>query len=241
MINLGISMLAYALLFLVLQWVTNLAPLYLALISLLAFGGAFFLLSRRTSARLAAIMEEVQRDMQAGRTEMAVKTLQAARALGKWQFLVTSQIEAQIGCILYIKREFNQAFEYLRKGFSRHWVAMAMLAICYMKRNKPEQMKTAFEKAVASTKNESLPWSLYAYCLDKLGERAKAIAILEKAIKKGAADDTLLANLEALQEGRKMKMKAYGEFWYQFHLEKQGALIRQQTKAMQGRRKIVRR
>jgi hypothetical protein len=51
----------------------------------------------------------------------------------------------------------------------------------------------------------------------------------------------LLANLEALQEGKKMKMKGYGDLWYQFHLEKQGSIIKQQTKAAQGRRKTVRR
>jgi hypothetical protein len=36
-------------------------------------------------------------------------------------------------------------------------------------------------------------------------------------------------------------MLAYGEMWYQFHLEKPGSIVRQQTKAIQGRRKIVRR
>lgn len=241
MINLGISLCVYTLLFLALHLATGLSPLYSALIALLGFAGSFFLLSRRTSAQLTALMEEVQRDMQAGRADRAVKTLQAAYPLGRWQFFVTSQIESQIGSILYLKRDFGQAFEHLRKGFSRHWVAMAMLAICYMKRNKPEQMKIAFEKAVASTKNESLPWALYAYCLEKLGEHKKAIEVLEKGIKKGAADDALLANLEALQEGKKMKMKAYGDLWYQFHLEKQGTMIKQQTKAIQGRRKTVRR
>jgi hypothetical protein len=38
-----------------------------------------------------------------------------------------------------------------------------------------------------------------------------------------------------------MKMKGYGDLWLQFHLEKPGTLIKQQTKAVQGRRKIVRR
>ena len=54
-------------------------------------------------------------------------------------------------------------------------------------------------------------------------------------------EQNLEANLEALKEGKKMKMQDYGDVWYQFQLEKQGALIRKHTKAMQGRRKIVRR
>jgi hypothetical protein len=44
-----------------------------------------------------------------------------------------------------------------------------------------------------------------------------------------------------LKTGKKMKMKGYGDLWLQFHLEKPGTLIKQQTKAVQGRRKIVRR
>jgi len=38
-----------------------------------------------------------------------------------------------------------------------------------------------------------------------------------------------------------MKMQLYGDLWYQFHLENQGTLIKQHNKAVQGRRKIVRR
>ncbi len=241
MINLGISLLVYTLMLLALYFGAGLPVLYSALLSLLGFAGSFFLLSRRTSKQLTALMESVQRDMQGGRTEKAIKVLQSGYPLGKWQFFVTSQIEAQIGCLLYLKRDFAQAFDHLQKGFTRHWVAMAMLAICYMKRNNTDKMKASFEKAVAATKNESLPWALYAFCLDKVGERSKAIEVLEKGIKKGAADDTLLANLGALQEGKKMKMKNYGDLWYQFHLEKQGTVIKQQTRAVQGRRKIVRR
>ena len=44
-----------------------------------------------------------------------------------------------------------------------------------------------------------------------------------------------------LEDGKKMKMQVYGDLWFQFHLEKTGALLRLQTKAIQGRRKIVRR
>jgi hypothetical protein len=102
-------------------------------------------------------------------------------------------------------------------------------------------MIETFEKATSVNKKESLLWSLYAYCLEKIGEKDKAVEALEKGIKKGAADDCLLANLEALNSGKKMKMMAYGDLWYQFHLEKPGSLIKKQTKAVQGRRKIVRR
>jgi tetratricopeptide (TPR) repeat protein len=240
MINLALSLLIYIVTVLVL-YLAGLDLLIAAPVGLLTLAGAFFLLSRRIMKKLSALMEAVQRDVQAGRTDKAVKMLQGSFSLGHWQFFVKSQLNAQIGTILYLKRDFGQAFEYLQKAFSRHWVAMGMLAICYMKRNNSKQMIETFEKATAYNKKESLLWSLYAYCLEKVGQREKAVEVLEKGVNKGAADDCLLANLEALKSGKKMKMMVYGDLWYQFHLEKPGALIKQQTKAVQGRRKIVRR
>jgi tetratricopeptide (TPR) repeat protein len=240
MLNLAISLAVYGLTILALFF-AGVDILISSLVALLVFAGAFFLLSRRIIKKLTAVMETVQHEVQAGRTEKAVKTLQNSYDLGNWQFFVKSQISAQIGTILYLKRDFAHAFDYLQKAFSRHWVAMGMLGICYMKRNNPKKMIETFEKATAVSKKESMLWSLYAYCLERVGQKEKAIAVLEKGINKGAADDCLLANLESLKTGKKMKMKGYGDLWLQFHLEKPGTLIKQQTKAVQGRRKIVRR
>jgi len=212
-----------------------------SLAGLTAFALVYFLLIRHVMKKVTALMEVAQRDIQANRTEKAVKTLQSGFKYAPWQFYVKGQINSQIGMILFLKRDFSAAFEYLQKGFVRHWVAMGMLGICYMKRNKPGKMIETFDKATAATRKEPLIWNLYAYCLDKVGEKEKAIATLEKALKKAGGDERLQASLEALRQGKKMKMKAYGDLWYQFHLEKPGAMIKQQTKAMQGRRKIVRR
>lgn len=241
MINIAISLAVYAAMVLVLQLLAGLDVWLAVLIGLVAFAGTYFLLSRRIAKKLSAAMEVVQRDMQAGRAEKAIKTLESLLPLGRWQIMIASQVNAQIGSLYYLKRDFSHAFEYLKKGFSRHWPAMGMLAICYMKRNKRQEMIQTFDKAVAVNRKEPLLWNLYAYCLEKVGERDKAIAVLQKALKKTGGDERLQDNLDALCNGRKMKMKTYGDAWYQFHLEKAGAIIKQQTKAMQGRRKMVRR
>lgn len=211
------------------------------LVSVLVFMGAYFLLTRYFMKKVGELMESAQRDIQAGRVDKAVKTLQEGYRYGKWQIYVKSNIDAQIGTILYLKRDFSAAFDYLQKGFVRQWVAMGMLGICYMKRNKPGKMIETFDKATAASKKEPLLWNLYAFCLDHVGEKQKAIAVMEKGLKKTKDDAQLKANLELLKEGKKMRMLDYGDIWYQFHLEKQGTLVKQQTKLMQGRRKIVRR
>lgn len=208
---------------------------------MLVFVVVYFILTRIIMKKIGALMETAQRDIQAGRAEKAVKTLQSGYKYGNWQFYIKAQLNAQIGTVYYLKRDFSQAFDYLQKGFVRHWIAMAMLAVCYMKRNKPAKMIETFDKATAANKKEPFLWNLYAYCLEKVGEKDKARDILEKGMKKTGGDERLKNSLEALEGGKRMKMKAYGDLWYQFHLEKTGAVIKQQTKAVQGRRKIVRR
>ncbi len=212
-----------------------------SLVSVLVFMGSYFLLTRYVMKKVGELMESAQRDIQGGRVDKAIKTLHEGYRYGKWQIYVKSNIDAQIGTMLYLKREFSEAFEYLQKGFVRQWVAMGMLAICYMKRNKPGKMIETFDKATAASKKEPLLWNLYAFCLEHVGEKQKAIAVMEKGLQKTKDAPQLKANLELLKEGKKMRMMDYGDIWYQFHLEKQGTLVKQQTKMMQGRRKIVRR
>ncbi|MEJ2201548.1 MAG: hypothetical protein P8X63_11145 [Desulfuromonadaceae bacterium] len=201
----------------------------------------YFLVTRQVMKKVGAVMETAQRDIQAGRAEKAVKVLQEGFKYANWQFYIRGQLNAQIGTILYIKRDFNSAFDYLQKGFVRHWVAMGMLAVCYMKRNKSQKMIETFEKGVSANRKEPMLWNLYAYCLEKIGQKDKAVEVMEKGLKKTQGNEALESNLEALKAGKKMKMQLYGDLWQQFHLESQGTFIKQQTKAMQGRRKIVRR
>jgi tetratricopeptide (TPR) repeat protein len=241
MLNLVISLLFSTLVAVTLTTFAGLNIWYSSMASLAVFTVLYLLLTRHIMKKVGVLLETAQRDIQVGRSEKAVKTLQSGYRYGNWQFFVKAQLNAQIGTILYLKRDFSAAFDYLQKGFARHWVAMGMLAICYMKRNKPRKMIEAFEKAVAGNKKEPFVWNLYAFCLEKIGEKEKAITILEKGLKKTGGDERLQANLEALKAGKKMKMKGYGDLWYQFHLEKPGAVIKQQTRALQGRRKIVRR
>jgi len=207
--------------------------------SLVVFALVYILIMRLVMKKFVALMETAQRDVQANRADRAVQVMKSAYRFSPWQLYVKEQINSQIGTILYLKRDFAGALPYLEKGFVRHWMAMAMLAITYMKKSKPAKMAETFDKATAAVKKEPLLWALYAYCLEKSGEHNKAIQILEKGLKKLPGDEALDENLHLLNEGKKMKMKAFGDMWYQFHLEKPGALIKKQTKAMTGRRKMV--
>jgi predicted Zn-dependent protease len=242
MYNLLISIGAAIAAFLVIKFVAGLSLTLSLLLAVPFFLVNYFLIARLVMKKVMAIMETANRDLQGQRIEKAVRELQSAYRYGKWQFYVTGQINSQIGVIYYVKRDFSNAFPYLEKSFVKNWVAMGMLAITHMKRNKKEKMLETFEKAVRWTQKESLLWSLYAYCVSEVGDVGKAKQILTRGLKKLPGDERLKHNLEALNEGKKMKMRNYGDMWLQFHLEKQSVVMKQQAAAMGGmaKRRIIR-
>jgi tetratricopeptide (TPR) repeat protein len=242
MYNILISAGTMVVAFLLLTFAAGLSWWLSLIISLILFMGLFYLISRVVMKKVMDIMESATKDLQAQRVEKGIRELQSALQYGKWQIYVTGQVNSQIGMVYYMKRDFTAAFPYLEKSFFKNWVAMGMLAISYMKRNKKDKMKETFEKAVTGSPKEALIWNLYAYCLCEINEPGKAKETLEKGLKKLSGDEKTRQNLELLQEGKKMKMKGFGEMWLQFHLESIGTIQKQQMAAMGGlKRRIVRR
>jgi tetratricopeptide (TPR) repeat protein len=242
MYNLLISAGAMLVVFVVLKFAASLSWMLSLLLAMPVFLIAYFLIARYVMKKVMSVMEMANRDLQGQRVEKAIRELQSAFQYGKWQFYVTGQINSQIGLIYYVKRDFSNAFPYLEKAFVKNWVAMGMLAITYMKRNKKEKMRETFEKAVRWSSKESLLWSLYAFCLNEGGDSGKAKEILARGLKKIPGDERIMHNLEALNEGKKMKMRSYGDMWLQFHLEKQSVIMKQQAAAFGGaaKRRIIR-
>ena len=77
---------------------------------------------------------------------------------------------------------------------------------------------------------------MYAYCLSKINKREDAIKILEEGNKKlKEVDDRIKSNILELRNGRKMRMKAFGDQWYQFMLEIPKKRMMQQTGPSQGK------
>ena len=69
--------------------------------------------------------EVVQKDIMANRPEAAVHKLEGVKKKYQWwQFFIDKQMNAQIGMVYYLRRDFSKAYDYLEKGFVRHWVAM---------------------------------------------------------------------------------------------------------------------
>jgi tetratricopeptide (TPR) repeat protein len=207
------------------------------LVAMIVFAIVFVLFSRITMKKVMASIETAGKDLQAQppRFEKAVRELKDALQYSKWQLYVEGQLNSQIGMIYYMKRDFSNAFPYLEKSFFKNWAATAMLAVSYMKRQKKDLMISTFDKAVQWNGKESMLWALYAYCMNESGESVKAKELLAKGIKKNPGDEKLKDLLESLQNGKKMNMRAYGDLWFQFHLESLGALQKHQMASMGGR------
>ncbi len=155
------------------------------------------------------------------RIDAAIATMQRAYAYGNWQFGIRSQIDTQIGVMFYLQQEFNKALPYLEKSLRfGHWLGGAMLGVLYYKKKNNEGMKQTFELLTRKARKQGLIWNLYAYLLMQIGEAEKAQAVLAEGAKATKGDAKVQESLLAVQNGKKIKMKAYKEQWYQFHLER---------------------
>ncbi len=195
-------------------------PLYGILPGLIVLGGTYFYLARKAMKDLEAYFLKAQEELKGQHIDRAVSILKEAYPLGKKQFLVSAQIDGQIGTILYMSRRFDESEAYLKRSFSRNWVPRAMLGALYYKRKKIDEMRPVFEEAVKHSKKQALLWNLYAYCLWKSNDREGAISVLNRAVVEMPADEKTKSNLKALQNDKKMKMRGWSLLWYQFHLEK---------------------
>ena len=189
----------------------------------------YFVLARRSFKKLEKLMTDASKVLNNNppKFEKAIGILKQGYKLNRWQIGVKSQVSAQIGMILFLKKDNKEAAEYLNESKElAHWMAAAMLGVIYFKQKKYDEMKSAFEVAVKKSSKETLAWSLYAYCLEELGKRDEAMAILNRGIKKVKDHQKLDENLLALQNNKKMKMRQlYKEQWYQFQIEKPPAIV----------------
>ncbi len=185
--------------------------------------GLYVFLARRTGKQVEAIVERATKDLQQQRVDNAVRILESAYRYNKWQFLVSAQINSQIGGILFMQRKFKEAEPYLLKAFSRQWNAQGMLASILFRRHQLDEAVTVMEKAVKYSKKEALAWGLYAYMLEKGGRREAALEVLQRGAQKCPDSDAIKNNILRLQNRDRMKMKQFGDDWYQFQFESPSA------------------
>jgi tetratricopeptide (TPR) repeat protein len=198
----------------------------------------YFLLMRRTNARVQAEMGAVTQLFQKQKVDEAVASLESIKArFGRWTFFLSSQIDGQIGAIHYMKKEFAKAKPYLERSFFRSWDAKLMLAVLTSGIHDNKKKTTTnlagadavFEATAKHTPKQGLLWSTWAWLHYNNGDLERARTILSRGkAELGEVDAVLSQNLLALQNDKKIKMKGYGDAWYALHLETHPMLLQQQ-------------
>jgi len=160
--------------------------------------------------------------------DQAIKKLRGAYAIASWQWGIRAQMDGQIGQLLFMGKRFDRAKPYLKDGFARVWTTRAMLGVCHFKNQDWSGMNAAFAESEKHNKKQGMLYAVWAWCVlnAKDGRRSEArrdsaIEILARGDKKTDNKDPLLQkNLEAIRNGRSMRMQGYGNQWYMFHLER---------------------
>jgi tetratricopeptide (TPR) repeat protein len=194
----------------------------------LAFLGAYIWLGRRIGQRLQALMVAVQKELQGqptsqkeaqARVERAIKMLQGGLVYDKWQFLVGSEVHAQIGMLKYMSKDLEGAQVHFARASARNYLAKAMEGALFFQKRDAAAMKKSFEAAVVSGKKESIVWAVYAWCLVQNKDKDGALQVLGRAVEANPKDEKLKNSLSALQNDKRLKMKPYEPMWWQFGLE----------------------
>ncbi|MBN1334840.1 MAG: hypothetical protein JXB39_02655 [Deltaproteobacteria bacterium] len=213
LIALGIATATFLLGTAVAGWIAGFIPATLAL------GIAYVLLARRTGNRLQAVMEKVTAALKKQRVGDAKALLESARSLGRWQFLVEAQVDAQVGALAYFEKDWTRARRYLAKAWSRNWQAQGMLAALDFREGKVDAALARLKKSEGPGRKEALFWGLWAYLLVEGGRRDEALAVLGKGLKQLPSSEPLKALHQSISNDRKVRMKVFGPGWYAFFPE----------------------
>ncbi|MCP4498653.1 MAG: hypothetical protein GY822_01640 [Deltaproteobacteria bacterium] len=195
------------------------------------FTGLFIFLWRRTNKQVEVHFAAVQKEMAKGKAQNIDRAIQMMKDIkvhfAKRQFFLGSAINGQIGSLLFMQSKFEDARPFLENAYARAWEPQAMLAVLQYKKKDMAGVDVTFERAAKLAAKAGLMWSTWAWMHHKAGNKDKALQILVRGKEAlGDKDPYLSANVLALQNNKKLKMKPYGQQWYVFMLE-QPALQRQ--------------
>ncbi|MBN2788951.1 MAG: hypothetical protein JXR69_02025 [Candidatus Delongbacteria bacterium] len=180
----------------------------------------FFILTKKTMKELELLNEKAQKAIYSQKIDRAIRIYESGLELRKKSPFIVGQIYGMIGMLYFMSRDNKNAKPNLIKASSLNWVSKGMLGVIYMNEKNQEDMEKVFRNMVSAGKKEGLAWALYAYCLDRINRREDAIKILEEGNKKlKEIDDRIKSNILELRNGRRMRMKGFGDQWYQFLLE----------------------
>ena len=197
---------------------------------------SFAMLSRRTAKRIEPRFEQIQRQIQGGNTKLALKSLEEMLPLAKWQVLLKGQLHAQMGSLCFTIGDNAKALEYLEKASPRLSDGQLFLASLHYRKGDLAKTKQILTTAIQHSKKQVILYNVYAWILNKEGDRDGAIDQLLRCLKVEKDNEATKDNLQRVQNGKKMNMKRFGMTWYGLQFEKLPASMRQGQQQMMARK-----
>jgi tetratricopeptide (TPR) repeat protein len=204
-------------------WVAAVIP------GLLAMTAVYVVAGLRVRKRFDELQGRIMAELKTGRIEPAVQILKGGLSLAPWQFGVESQVYGGMGIYRYFGGDLEAALPDLERGcprgavarlVNRDWTIRAVLGCARFRKRDVTGALALMEEAVKVGEKDGLPWSIYAWMLEKEGRREEAIRVLGRATAALPKDEKLKDSLQALQNGKKLRLwKLYDLQWYQFRLE----------------------
>ncbi len=189
----------------------------------------YVLIGFRVRKRFDELQARIMVELKAGHVEPAVQVLKGGLSLAPWQFGVETQVYGGMGIYRYFGGDLEAALPDLERGcptgavarlFNRDWTIRAVLACARYRKRDLSGALALMEEAVKVGEKDGLPWSIYAWMLEKEGRHDEAIRVLGRACAALPKDEKLKDSLQSLQNGKKLRLwKHYDLQWYQFRLE----------------------
>jgi hypothetical protein len=221
MLNLLISLAAGILVALAIRFGTSLGWIASIIPGVLAAAIAYVALNLRGQKRLTALVETAVAEAQARRFDRAIQIAKSALELKSWMFGTEAAVAALIGQFHWWKGDQDAALPYLERSAKAQWPARVMLAVARWKRRDLAGMEKVFEETLKTrgAKKQGIVWCAYAWFLEKENRHDDAVRVLGRGATINPTDEKVKAALQALQNGKRLKIgKLYME-WYNFGVE----------------------
>lgn len=195
-------------------------------------------MAQRANAQANPVAMKAAQQLMEKKTEHAVEILKRGLEYSDWQLGSRASLNAQIGMVIFSnnifqaaqgqKNKLGDAIPYLEESLVKGmwanllkalWHAWLRLAVCHFRVTQDFASVTrVMEQVCSAARTEGFVWSVYGWFYMQKKQRTEAIEVLARGLEE-SKDPQLKANLEALQNGKSLKMGDYGNLWWSLGLE----------------------
>lgn len=214
LISLGASLIVFALVSLTLQPMAAIIP------TVLVLGVVFYLLTRYIGKRVEAGLAEAMALVQQRQVDAGVQRIEEIKQKwGRWQLLLSQQLDAQLGLLEYIQMHWDAAYPLLERGSWRNWMALTCMGCIKYRKDEKEAAWELFDKAAGAGGKEPMIYMIWATLLVRSRSRDKALDVLARGLKKLPDSQALKQLRSTVANKKRIETRTFPQTWYQFFPE----------------------